>query len=77
MILLQYLDQRFDPVIRIIGAGIFIFQTAFYIAIVTYSPALAIEAGRKSINQLINQVINKVAILSKAHFLIKLLCTIF
>ncbi|XP_072017033.1 sodium-coupled monocarboxylate transporter 1-like [Amphiura filiformis] len=40
----EYLDQRFDVVIRIIGASIFIFQTSFYIAIVAYSPALAIEA---------------------------------
>ena len=48
----QYLDQRFDMKVRIMGACVFFFQTAFYMAIVTYSPALAIEAGKFCITTL-------------------------
>ena len=42
----QYLDRRYNFVLRMIGAAIYIFQTCCYMAIVTYAPALAIEAGR-------------------------------
>ncbi|XP_072031409.1 sodium-coupled monocarboxylate transporter 1-like [Amphiura filiformis] len=40
----EYLSRRFNFVLRIVGALIFMFQTLLYISIVTYAPALAIEA---------------------------------
>ncbi|XP_072031595.1 sodium-dependent multivitamin transporter-like [Amphiura filiformis] len=40
----EYLDRRYNFVLRIIGACIYIFQTCCYMAIVTYAPSLAIEA---------------------------------
>ncbi|XP_072022954.1 sodium-coupled monocarboxylate transporter 1-like, partial [Amphiura filiformis] len=47
----EYLQLRFDITLRIIGAAIFFLQTTFYMAIVTYSPALAIQAGLLSEDQ--------------------------
>ncbi len=38
--------MRFGVVLRIMGAAGFILQTTMYMAIVTYSPALAIEVGK-------------------------------
>ena len=42
----QYLDRRFGIIIRIFGAMVFFVQTALYMAIVSYSPAIAIETGK-------------------------------
>ncbi|XP_071963065.1 putative sodium-dependent multivitamin transporter [Antedon mediterranea] len=39
----EYLKLRFGLPLQICGAGIFMLQTSFYMAIVLYSPALAIE----------------------------------
>ncbi|KAJ8045722.1 Sodium-coupled monocarboxylate transporter 1 [Holothuria leucospilota] len=41
----EYLQLRYGLPLRIVGACIFILQTCFYMAIVTFTPALAIEAG--------------------------------
>ncbi|XP_033123444.1 sodium-dependent multivitamin transporter-like [Anneissia japonica] len=40
----QYLYHRFGTPLEMLGAGIFMFQTSFYIAIVLFTPALAVEA---------------------------------
>ncbi|XP_071832645.1 sodium-dependent multivitamin transporter-like [Apostichopus japonicus] len=40
----EYLQLRYGLSLRIVGACIFILQTCFYMAIVTFTPALAIEA---------------------------------
>ncbi|XP_071834313.1 sodium-dependent multivitamin transporter-like [Apostichopus japonicus] len=40
----EYLQLRYGLPLRILGACLFILQTCFYMAIVTYTPALAIEA---------------------------------
>ncbi|XP_071962458.1 sodium-dependent multivitamin transporter-like [Antedon mediterranea] len=40
----QYLYHRFGTPLQILGASIFMFQTAFYMAIVLFTPALAVEA---------------------------------
>lgn len=42
----QYLHKRFSMSVRIAGAFLFIIQTLFYMAIVLYAPALAINAGK-------------------------------
>ncbi|XP_072051912.1 sodium-coupled monocarboxylate transporter 1-like [Amphiura filiformis] len=43
----EYLDRRFGLIIRIFGAMVFFLQTALYMAIVSYSPAIAIETGKR------------------------------
>ncbi|XP_033097477.1 sodium-dependent multivitamin transporter-like [Anneissia japonica] len=39
----EYLDRRFSMLIRVLGASLFILQTVFYMAVVLYAPALALE----------------------------------
>ncbi|XP_030840353.1 sodium-dependent multivitamin transporter isoform X1 [Strongylocentrotus purpuratus] len=43
----EYLHKRFSMSVRIAGAFLFIIQTLFYMAIVLYAPALAINAVTK------------------------------
>ncbi|XP_071953227.1 sodium-dependent multivitamin transporter-like isoform X2 [Antedon mediterranea] len=39
----EYLDRRFSRLIRVLGACMFILQTVFYMAVVLFAPALALE----------------------------------
>ncbi|XP_071796687.1 sodium-dependent multivitamin transporter-like isoform X2 [Asterias amurensis] len=43
----DYLHKRFSPLVRSIGALLFILQTLLYLAVVLYAPALALEAATK------------------------------
>ncbi|XP_070580136.1 sodium-dependent multivitamin transporter-like [Ptychodera flava] len=43
----EYLHRRFSMSIRLFGSVLFIIQTSFYMAIVLYAPALALEAVTK------------------------------
>ncbi|XP_077864160.1 sodium-dependent multivitamin transporter-like [Saccoglossus kowalevskii] len=43
----EYLQKRFSVSVRICGSFLFLTQTAFYMAIVLYAPALALEAVTK------------------------------
>lgn len=44
--LLQYLRKRFSPAVQYAGSVLFIIQTLFYMAIVLFAPAIALEAGK-------------------------------
>ncbi|KAI8506578.1 Sodium-dependent multivitamin transporter [Branchiostoma belcheri] len=40
----EYLEQRFSMSLRVVAACLFILQNTFYIAVILYAPALALEA---------------------------------
>ncbi|GAB6023076.1 Sodium-coupled monocarboxylate transporter 1 [Chamberlinius hualienensis] len=39
----EYLERRFNHIVRKCGSGVYIFQMVIYLAIVTYAPALALN----------------------------------
>ncbi|XP_078690602.1 sodium-dependent multivitamin transporter-like [Branchiostoma floridae x Branchiostoma belcheri] len=41
----EYLEQRFSMSLRVVAACLFILQNTFYIAVILYAPALALEAA--------------------------------
>ncbi|XP_019639627.1 PREDICTED: sodium-dependent multivitamin transporter-like [Branchiostoma belcheri] len=43
----EYLEQRFSMSLRVVAACLFILQNTFYIAVILYAPALALEAATK------------------------------
>ena len=45
---LKYLEWRFDKKTRLLGSACFTLQMVLYMAIVVYTPALALSQGRSS-----------------------------
>ncbi|XP_035695681.1 sodium-coupled monocarboxylate transporter 1-like [Branchiostoma floridae] len=43
----EYLEQRFSMSLRVVAACLFILQNTFYIAVILYAPALALETVTK------------------------------
>ena len=46
----KYLEWRFDKKTRLLGSACFTLQMVLYMAIVVYTPALALSQGRSSIS---------------------------